>query len=63
MQKPFKLLNYINMYTLKELKKVAYILDNITIPGSGNKLIYYRLFNDLATETKTIVFTEYQYNN
>ena len=51
------------MKTLSELKKIAYILDDISIPNSTNRVIYYRLFNNLITNNQTIMLTEYQYKN
>ena len=47
--------------TLKQLKKIAHILDDVAIPCSENRLIYYRLFGDLVTNNKTIVLTKEQY--
>ena len=51
------------MDTLSELKKIAYILNDIVIPNSNNRLIYYRLFDDLVTNNQVISFTKHQYNN
>ena len=49
--------------TLKQLKKIARILDDVAIPCSEDRLIYYRLFGDLVTNNQTIVLTKEQYKH
>ena len=51
--------------TLKQLKKIARIFDDVAIPCSEERLIYYRLFGDgdLVTNNQTILLTKEQYKH